>query len=225
MSIGGQIKHAFHHAAHQVEHAAEDTAHKAKDEADKAGDAVDSVADEIQKIVTAGDEQVSRIARTTSQMLAHIGDEIEKDIEDAEKKVVQTLTTEAVKHGLSAAHAVLSKVGAQLKNFEHSHPNLVDAVNALGDSIVLGPVVLHYANFYTRADALLSVLNGVVGKDFKLTQKFVTNLIRGLGPDSIEIDAEIVLFSSFGDVLSNISIDLFIELEETILGALGVPKT
>ena len=47
MSIGGQIKHAFHHAAHKVEHAADDAAHDAKHDADKVADTAEEAADKV----------------------------------------------------------------------------------------------------------------------------------------------------------------------------------
>ena len=71
MSIGGSIKHAFHHAAHQVEHgakhAADKVSHEAKHDAHDAG----KVAEQ-----TAGDA-----AHAAGQGVSAIVDQVESSIE------------------------------------------------------------------------------------------------------------------------------------------------
>ena len=228
MSIGGSIKHAFHHAAHQAEHAAKDAAdkvgHEAKHDAGKVESAADTVADQLKKIAQAGDDQVKRLTDTNIALLKKAGEDIEADLEAFEKKAVRELTSAAVHRGLEEADKVLKRIDHALEHYADTHPALVAALNAVGDDIVLGPILLHYAKFYSRATEITAALDKTLGGDFKLTQSFLNNLIRGLGPDSVTVDAEIDFFSRFGIDLENISVDLFVELADDILGALGVPK-
>ena len=79
MSIGGSIKHAFHHAAHQVEHgakhAADQVSHEAKHDAHDAG----KVAEQ-----TAGDA-----AHAAGQGVSAIVDQVESSIESGVGAAVQ----------------------------------------------------------------------------------------------------------------------------------------
>ena len=228
MSIGGSIKHAFHHAAHQVEHGAKEAAdkvsHEAKHDADKVESAADTVADQLKKIADAGDEQVKRLTEINVELLKKAGEDIENDLDAFEKRAVRELTSAAVHKGLEEADKVIKGIDKALAHFGDSHPALVERLNAIGDDIVLGPIVLRYASFYARAGEITDALDKTLGGSFKLTQAFLNDLIRGLGPDSITIDAEIDFFSRFGVDLENISVEIFVEIADVVLGALGVPK-
>ena len=227
MSIGGSIKHAFHHAAHQVEHgakhAADKVSHEAKHDADKVESAADTVADELKKIADAGDEQVRRLTDVNVELLRKAGDEIANDLEHGFEKVVETLTSEAVRKGLQLAEKALSFVDHELDAFEKSHPKLIEHVNEIGDSIVLGPIVLNYSRFYERADEMLKVIRETLADGWKLTRHFVVSLITALAPTSIDINATIDFFSSFGDKLKTIPVDVFESIADKVLEHLGVP--
>ena len=131
-------------------------------------------------------------------------------------------------HGLSEADKVVKALHSELETLEKKLPKLVDALNSIGNSIELGPIQLNYASFYARAeelsDALDKALQMVKSGDFKLTQTFFNDLVQGLGPDSLTINAEIEFFSRFGLDLKNISMDLFVEVADFVLTELGVPK-
>ena len=228
MSIGGSIKHAFHHAAHQVEHgakhAADKVSHEAKHDADKVESAADTVADELKKIADAGDEQIKRLTDVNVMLLKKAGEDIEKDLENFEKKAVQELTSAAVKRGLAEAAKVLKGLDHALEHFGDKFPSLVGDLNNIGDDIVLGPIVLHYASFYSRAQEITDAIDKTISGDFKLTQTFINDLIRGLGPDNLTVNAEIDFFTRFGIDLENISVEIFVEISDVVLDALGVPK-
>ena len=223
MSIGGSIKHAFHHAAHEAEHAAKDAAdkvgHEAKHDADKVESAADTVADQLKRIAEAGDDQVARLTDVNVALLKKAGEDIEKDLEAFEKKAVRELTSAAVHRGLEEADKVLKRIDHALEHYADTHPALVAALNAVGDDIVLGPILLHYASFYSRAADITAALDKTLGGDFKLTQAFLNELIRGLGPDAITIDAEIDFFSRFGIDLDGTSAWSFSSSSRTIFSA------
>ena len=224
MSIGGQIQHAFHHAAHEVQSGAKDAVHSAKhDIVNPAGRAVDKVGDEIEKIVHAGDQQIRRLTDHTGVLLKQAGDEIKKDLDQGFHAVVETLTSEAVHQGLTLAEKTLSFVDHELGAFAKSHPKLVDHINQTGDSIVLGPVTLNYSQFYTRADAMLKVIRDTLRDGWKLTRHFIIDLITALAPTSIDINATIEFFSTFGDKLKNLPVDVFVAIADKVLEKLGVP--
>ena len=75
-------------------------------------------------------------------LLKKAGEDIEKDLEDFEKKAVRELTSAAVHKGLLEADKVIKGLDKALAHFGDSHPALVERLNAIGDDIVLGPIVL-----------------------------------------------------------------------------------
>ena len=62
------------------------------------------------------------------------------------------------------------------------------------------------------------------GRDFKLTQAFINDLLHGLGPDTISIHADVEFFVEVGLDLDDIPFQAFVEIADIIFGALGVPK-
>ena len=156
------------------------------------------------------------------------GKAIKEDIESATDTAIKKLTSSAMKHGLEEADKVVKALHGELATLEDKFPHMVDALNNIGNSIELGPIELNYASFYARAeelsDALDKALQMVNAGDFRLTQTFFNDLVKGLGPDSLTINAEIEFFSRFGLDLQNISMDLFTELADFVLDELGVPK-
>ena len=153
-----------------------------------------------------------------------VGHDIKEDIESAASSKVAELTAEGVHKGLKEADALIKKIDGILGKFADSHPALVAHLNSIGDDINLGPLKLSYANFYSRAQEIGDALDKTLGGDFHLTQTFINDLVRGLGPDSVTVDADIEFFSTFGDDLKTIPLDVFVEIADIIMDALKVPK-
>ena len=124
MSIGGQIKHAVHHAAHKVEHAAEDAAGKVKHEADKTADAakddvLDNLDDEVKAeiknildpIVDEAKKGIDEFGGETRRAVQSFGDEIKKELKEEGAAVKNDLNSikddieAAVKAGVKALTA------------------------------------------------------------------------------------------------------------------------
>ena len=114
MSIGGQIKHAVHHAAHQVEHAADKAGDAIKGGADKAKDeAKDEVLDnlddevkaEIQKlidpIVAEAKKGIDEFGGETRRAVQSFGDEIKKELKEEGAEIKKDVT--AIKDDVEAA--------------------------------------------------------------------------------------------------------------------------
>ena len=228
MSIGGSIKHAFHHAAHQVEHGAKEAAdkvsHEAKHDAGQVESAADTVADQIKKIASAGDEQVKRLTDLNVELLKKAGEDIEHDLESFEKKAVMELTAEAIEKGIKGAHVVALAIEKAIARLEHKAPTIVDLLNGLSIPINLGPLVLTYANGVSRIDDIAGALGKVSGQDFKLTQTFINDLLHGLGPDTVSVHADVEFFVEVGVDLDDIPFEAFVEIADLVFDAVGVPK-
>ena len=67
-------------------------------------------------------------------------------------------------------------------------------------------------------------LGKVDGQDFKLTQAFINDLLHGLGPDTVSIQADVEFFVEVGLDLDGIPFEAFVEIADIIFDALGVPK-
>ena len=114
MSIGGEIKHAVHHAAHKVEHAAKDAAHKVKegveDTADKAkdtaedavdqasqiGDVLQDAIDQIKDAVQDGLNQLKHEADRDKTSILHMGTTIEKSLKNAERSAISAIEAKVI---------------------------------------------------------------------------------------------------------------------------------
>ena len=206
---------------HSVSHDLEVLEDGAKAQLSKTGAALKHDLDDI-------GASYKQLGQDLNSDLKKSGAAIKADIESATDTAIKKLTSEAMVHGLSEADKVVKALHADMEKLEAKLPKLVDALNNIGNSIELGPIQLNYASFYSRAeelsDALDKALEMVKAGDFKLTQTFFNDLVKGLGPDSLTINAEIEFFSRFGLDLKNISMDLFTEIADFILDELGVPK-
>ena len=211
------IKHLSETVQHDIQgvetkaiHDIQGEALTAKHDIESAGNAVKKTLDE------SGDGWKKIIDQTVSDAKA--------DIEKIAKSETAELTEEAVHKGLKKADALIKKIDGMLDKFADSHPALVAHLNQIGDDINLGPLKLSYANFYSRAQEIGDALDKTMGGDFHLTQTFLDDLIRGLGPDSVTIDADVEFISTFGDDLKTIPLDVFIEIADIVFDAVGVPK-
>lgn len=170
MSIGGAIKHGFHHASHQVSHAANNAAHKvdhtANNAAHKLSDGTDKAADAIKQGADKAREGIEQMAD-----LGHITDEIKHEIlkalESAEKAAVS-----AIKDAEKSATSELKKAGEEIKKEIEEEVSkiakalegkaakevlegLVDTIRALSpDSIQiqLGPIQLDLGNLEEKVE-------------------------------------------------------------------------
>ena len=178
---------------HSVSHDLEVLEDGAKAQLSKTGAALKHDLDDI-------GASYKQLGQDLNSDLKKSGAAIKADIESATDTAIKKLTSEAMVHGLSEADKVVKALHADMEKLEAKLPKLVDALNNIGNSIELGPIQLNYASFYSRAeelsDALDKALEMVKAGDFKLTQTFFNDLVKGLGPDSLTINAEIEFFSA-----------------------------
>ena len=106
MSIGGRIKHGFHHAVHKAQHAA----NKAKEGIDKAKDGVEDASKEAQRAVKDGIEKVKEGIESMADLEKEIKDQILKGLKEAENA-----TLSAIKQAEHTATADLKKIGEDIK--------------------------------------------------------------------------------------------------------------
>ena len=239
MSIGGEIKHAVHHAAHKVEHAAKEGADKVKDGveegADKAEDGVEDAADQVTdwvgQIDAAGEKQLKAIANRAGDetiKLAKVGEDLshklQGEIRQVEAKIKQELTDETVKEALALIGDAIHWARTELHVVETRHPALADHLNGKTAQFNLGPLVLYYAGFFTRVEDLATVVDDVQRSKLHVTRKFVMGLVKDLGPTTIDVDADIEFLQRLGFDLRGLDLATFLQIADGILDAIGVPE-
>ena len=151
MSIGGDIKHGFEHAAHKVGHEVEKVGHKVEDAAHKvgheaehqshkAGDVLNKL-DPIHKLDQAAHEVVNRIidpaADAAKKLIEHAAAESVRDLksvghtieQDVIKKLPE-LAEDAAKAAVAKLAEAISKTG--LKKFRSAVHKAKSKLDALG---------------------------------------------------------------------------------------------
>ena len=262
-SIGGQIAHGFHHAAHTVGHEAEKVGHKIEDEANKVGHQAEHQAhkagsalnklDPIHKLDQAAHEVVDRIidpaANAGKKLIEHaaaesvrdlksLGHTIEKDVikklpelaehaaREAIEKFAEAISEAGLKKFRKAVHGAKSKLDALGAKRER----LTGALDNLSVYLELGPATLTWAGFYSRADAIVDILDTYIDKPPRFSRDDIMRLILAIGPTTINLgfsvsfalvigSKELGIGGGFGDI----ELVLFTEIGDVILDDLGVP--
>ena len=94
-----------------------------------------------------------------------------RDVQDAFEKEIPALAAKALKQAVEELERAITKQGLkllrdgcktahrELNTLANDKPQLVDAINALGYSLKLGPMTLSYSGFYDRSENLASALD------------------------------------------------------------------
>lgn len=212
-----QINRVKWHAKKGIEEV-QDTASSAKRDVEKV---FDKAKDEIEDVAEGAVKEVK--------------DEIEKmpDLaEDVIEKALDALCEAIAKEGLTTVRNVARTAKRELDEFAESDADLVDEINELGFTLVIGPVSLAYSGFYTRADQVIGVLDTYVNSPPAFRRKPILDMIEALGPTSVDFGVDIkaallVVASdaiSVGIELDSIRLRLFTRLGDKLLAELGVPE-
>ena len=178
-----------------------------KDGANKAGAAVDDIGDQVKDIVTK---------------------ELPALLEDALEELQQAVT----KEGLRYLRDSLKKANRFLGYRARRNPGLIAAINRVTHSLKFGPAKLTYSHFYDRSHTLIAVLDEYVSKPPRFRRGEIIRLVKALGPDTVNIGVDLgaALLVVKSDAISvaaawdNISNELFAEIADDVLKALGVPQ-
>ena len=165
------------------------------------------------------------------------GNQIKKDFEKLPKQVeklaqdaLQEIGKAITKQGLTKMRNAARRAMEEMQRLEKSKPALVDAINACGFEISIGPLTLEYAGFYARSEELVTCLDSFVSKPPAFRRKDILGLIEAIGPTSMDFGASVELALvvgskelGVGGKLKSVPLKLGTELADILLEKLGVP--
>ena len=80
-------------------------------------------------------------------------------------------------------------------NLKRVSQNLVDAINAAGFEMEIGPVTCSYANFYSRSQELLSSIEDFSTKKPSFRRSYFIGMLRALGPDAVDLGISVQIIA------------------------------
>ena len=219
-AIKGEAEHVFAEAKAAVQQIPQDVA----EEAVKAKHALDGVTADAKKDIDIAGQQAIKAMKEGAEwdldQLKKVKDEFE-EISDAIKK---KLTDETFKKALKEIKAACDFIEKELEKFEAKAPKIAAMLNSKTVTFNLGPVVMHYSNFFTRTADIVAVVDELLNSTFKLSRSTVTQFIKDVGPTSLDIDADIEFIQKLGLDLTGLELELFLDIADEFLDLLGVPE-
>ena len=185
------------------------------------------------------EEEIGKIRKSAEEELKNTGNKIKKDlgdlpklVEDAAKSVFEDLASIATKEGAKKICDMLSGAIDGMAKLEKSKPNLVDAINAAGFEIEIGPVTCSYTNFYNRHQELLTAIEGFSNKKPSFRRSYFISMLRALGPDAVDLGISVQIIAlviaskelGIGGKLKEIQLELALELLDIVLKEIGIPE-
>ena len=202
---------------------------------DKVKKEVESLGESAKKGI---EEEIGKIRKNAEEELKNAGNKIKKDlgdlpklIEDAAKSIFEDLASIATKEGAKKICDLLSGAISGMEFLETSRPKLVDAINAAGFEIEIGPVTCSYAGFYSRSQELLTAIENFSTKKPSFRRSYFIGMLRDLGPDEVDLGISIQIIAlvvaskelGIGGKLKSLQLDLALELLDIVLKEIGVP--
>lgn len=164
----------------------------------------------------------------------HIPDELQKAgldphilqefVHQEFQNVIQSGAGEIAKQVFEKSAAGAEFLYNKLKEFENSHPELVNEINDVGISVSLSVLTLGYDNFYSRAEGLVGLLK-TKANDFRLQRNNIIWILENTGPTTVDVNVSGELFSSLVSAGIGISVPfkLGLLILDEILEQAGVP--
>lgn len=234
-SLGNKVKGQVESLGKDIRRQIESLGSKVKKEVEGVGKkaikevegAADKVADEIEGVGKAAVSEIEEAAQDAKKVAEETVGDVEEWVEDKLEELAEALCSTA----LAQVASLLHTMHAEMEKLEKDRPELVDSINALGNTLQLGPLTLQWSGFYGRAENILGVLDKYANEPPAFRRGDIIEMIRALGPDSIDpgIDISFALgvgskSLGVGGGFSDIQLDLFLELADVIMDELGVPE-
>ena len=200
----------------------EKTANQAKREVEGG---LNQVKNEVKGAVTTIEREGNKAVNVVGRELDKIPDHVEKAVRDAVNAMAALATGEGLKVIRKAVKGMQSGLNSEI-GLEFA-PEL----DKIGIDLQLGPVSLSYADFYSRADGLVTVLDRLINEPPTFRRGPLIGLVEALGPDSIDlgVDFEFALVVGsdslgVGVKMSTIPLGLFTRIGDRVLKEIGVPE-
>lgn len=206
--------------------------HAGSDAVKAVGSAATEAEGKLGHIAHDAEDAIGKAARDAKGEVEDAVDKLQDHASEAVSEAFDALARAVTEHGLSIVKDVVSTTHDKLTELSESKPGLVDAINDLGGQVEIGPLTLSYANFYTRTELVAGVLDQYINEPPELRRGPIIDMVRALGPDSIDLGISVQVVAlvvgskelGVGGGLNDVSIDLFAELGDVILEAMGVPE-
>ena len=148
------------------------------------------------------------------------------------QKALGELEEAITREGLKKIRDGIRSTDREVEALRKRKPDLANALDIPGGSITLGPMKLKYSGFFTRTAKLADSLDHYVNDPPKFRRGPLLQLIEALGPDSvdlgIDISAALVVVQSdtlsVGFAVDELPMEVFTEIADAIMEALGVPE-
>ena len=156
----------------------------------------------------------------------------EKELPALLQKALAELEQAITREGLKKIRDGIRSADREVEALRKRKPGLANALDIPGGSITLGPMTLKYSGFFTRTAKLADSLDHYVNDPPRFRRGPLLQLIEALGPDSvdlgIDISAALVVVQSdtlsVGFAVDELPMEVFIEIADAIMEALGVPE-
>ena len=206
---GGGIEDLFNKIKRELER----TANKAKNE-------IESTANKAKR-------EVEGAAKDVKREVEKLPKQVEKEL----KKVLDALNSEVFKQTLPLILKAAKEAKKRMDWLKKNKPAIASAIDDVSFAPKLGPVVLKFTRFYERADTIIGDLEALLKKDFKIGRKSIREIIRAIGPDSIDLGIDVNLAAlvvtsdavGLGFSLPELPLELGLEILDEVLKACGVP--
>ena len=196
--------------------------------ADIANQAIHGAQHGIDDIRHQAENALRNVQHDAERGIRNVGHEITTALpQQAEAAIKDALVTTAepvAKEAFALSIKTARGVHARLQALEKSHPDLVDAINAVSVSVTLSVVTLDYDNFYHRAEGWLNLMQKS-HDNFHLSRKFIHDIITNSGPTSMSVNVSGELFTSAISAGAGVTVPtaLIAELVDVALEKAGVP--
>ena len=229
-------------AINQVQGAANSAKHGIEDTANSAKHGIEAAANDGRHGIEAAANSAKHGIEDTATAAKHdITDAAQKVQDTAEKlpgmaaAAVQTAVEELVEAfsaaGLRRFRSTVKAAKRKLDALHSSKPELIGEIDQVGVYLQLGPLTLTWEEFYSRAEHVIGSLDEFVSSPPGFHRRPVLDLIRGIGPTSIDagisVQFALVVGSDelgVGGGLNGLRLALFLEVGDVVLEELGVPE-
>ena len=156
----------------------------------------------------------------------------EKELPSLLEKALGELQKAITKEGLTLIRNGVRTADRELEALAKRKPDLAAALDRPGFKMKLGPLTLAYSGFFTRSAKLADSLDSYVNSPPVFRRRPLIQLVEALGPDTVDLGVDIsvallVVQSdtlSLGFALDEIPMEVFSEISDSVLKALGVPE-
>ena len=233
-TVEGGIKKGLHEIeskGKRVVHNAELTVKKGLHEIENKGQ---ELVDDVEDIAKKGIHELEEFKDNALDEIEEKGRELGHELEtlpdhmkDAAVTVMRELADVLNSEMIKRVRGLMGLIAKGLKRLKKERPDLAKEIDKVGFDLEFGPMTLHYQDFYSRSEELLTAM----AKPPELTRSSIRAFLHGTGPSTVTFNISVQLAFlvaaskdlGLGGGSKNIPFILAVELIDEILEVIGVP--